>query len=66
LEELAVAKGGFKAVKKVKAGKRMTKTGRWKLTPKRGRQREFSGTLLRCINIGKSRIAIFSVPKKFD
>jgi hypothetical protein len=52
--------------KKAKAGKRLTKTGGWRLTPKKGRQREFSGTLLRCINIGKSRIAIFSVPKRFD
>lgn len=46
-------------------GKRMTKTGRWKLETKRGRKRSFSGTLLKTFNFGKKRLAIFSVPKGF-
>lgn len=53
------------AVKKPARGKRLTKTGRWKLTSKRGKVREFTCTLIKTINFGGKRLAIFSVPKKF-
>ena len=52
--------------KRVKRGKHMTKTGAWALRPKKGRKREFVGTLLTTINHGSKRIAIFSVPKRFS
>jgi hypothetical protein len=52
---------GTKAAK----GKRMTTTGRWTLTPKRGTKRVFTGALRKTLNIGKVRIAIFTVPKGF-
>jgi hypothetical protein len=51
---------------KTQRGEKMTKTGRWILTPKKGREREFSGTLLKTFNFGKNRLAIFSVPKRFS
>jgi hypothetical protein len=51
---------------KTEHGKKMTKTGRWILMPKKGREREFSGTLLKTFNFGKNRLAIFSVPKRFS
>jgi hypothetical protein len=51
---------------KTRRGKKMTRTGKWILKPKKGRQREFSGTLLKTFNIGSHRLAIFSVPKLFD
>ena len=51
--------------KKPVKGKRLTKTGHWKLTSKRGKEREFTCTLIKTINIGGTRLAIFSVPKKF-
>jgi hypothetical protein len=44
-------------------GKKMTKTGRYKISPTKGRQREFDGTLLKTFNLGKKRLAILSVPK---
>jgi hypothetical protein len=50
----------------IRRGEKMTKTGTWKLTPKKGRKREFSGTLLKTFNFGKKRLAIFSVPKRFS
>lgn len=47
-------------------GKRMTKSGKWKLEPKKGRKRFFSGTLLATFNLSKTkRVAVFSVPKSF-
>ena len=46
-------------------GKRLTRTGSWTLTPKKGRKRDFTGTLKKILNIGKVRIAIFTVPKTF-
>jgi hypothetical protein len=49
----------------IKRGEKMTKTGRWILKPKKGSEREFSGTLLKTFNFGKNRLAIFSVPKRF-
>jgi hypothetical protein len=51
--------------KKSTKGRRLTKTGKWKISSTKGTPREFSATLLRCINVGKHRIAIFSVPKTF-
>ncbi len=53
------------AEKKPAKGKRLTKTGRWKLTSKKGKEREFTCTLIKTINIGGKRLAIFSVPKAF-
>ena len=50
----------------VRRGEKMTKTGRWVLKPKKGREREFTGTLLKTFNFGKNRLAIFSVPKRFS
>jgi len=49
-----------------KLGKKMTRTGGWTLKPKKGRERKFSGTLLKTFNFGNKRLAIFSVPKRFD
>ena len=51
---------------KAKRGAKMTKTGPWTLKPKKGRDREFSGTLLKTFNFGNKRLAIFSVPKRFS
>ncbi len=52
--------------RKPKKGKRMTKGSGWKLKTTTGREREFSGTLLKTFNFGKRRLAIFSVPKRFS
>jgi hypothetical protein len=41
----------------------MTKGSRWKLTASKGKQREFTGTLLGTFNMGAKRVALFSVPK---
>jgi hypothetical protein len=54
------------AMTKTEAGKKMTRTGNWTLKPKKGRERQFSGTLLQTFNFGKKRLAIFSVPKRFS
>jgi hypothetical protein len=51
---------------KSKRGVKMTRTGRYLLKPKKGRAREFSGTLLQTFNFGRKRLAIFSVPKAFS
>ena len=51
---------------KPKRGTKMTRTGSWTLTPNKGRERKFSGTLLKTFNFGGNRLAIFSVPKRFD
>lgn len=50
------------AAKKTK-GKRLTKTGKYEIKAKKGRERSFTGTLLQTFNIGDIRLAIFSVPK---
>jgi len=50
------------AAKKTK-GKRFTKTGKYEIRAKKGRERSFTGTLLKTFNIGGLRLAIFSVPK---
>lgn len=49
--------------KKAKRGERMTKGLGWRLATTKGKRRVFVGTLLDTINIGRQRIAIFSVPK---
>jgi len=49
--------------KKAKRGERMTKGTGWRLAKVSGRKMVFVGSLLETINIGTSRIAIFSVPK---
>lgn len=49
--------------KKARRGQRMTKGRGWRLVAVKGRQRIFVGTLLDTINMGKNRLAVFSVPK---
>jgi hypothetical protein len=49
--------------KKPRKGENMTKGTGWRLAKVSGRKRVFVGTLLETINLGKNRIAIFSVPK---
>ncbi len=50
----------------LRRGKKMTKTGNWLLATKKGRKRQFSATLLKTLNFGSKRFAIFSVPKRFS
>ncbi len=49
--------------RKAKKGKRMTRGNGWRLATVTGRKRVFVGTLLRIINLGRRRLAIFSVRK---
>ncbi len=49
--------------KKARRGQRMTKGRGWRLVAVKGRQRIFVGTLLDTINMGRNRLAVFSVPK---
>jgi hypothetical protein len=49
--------------KRPKKGKRLTRGTRWRILAVTGRKREFVGTLLHSFNLGRRRIAIFSVPK---
>lgn len=49
---------------RTKKGKKMTKTGRYDIVATEGRRRKFRGTLLKTFNIGRMRLAIFSVPKR--
>ncbi|MDP9267040.1 MAG: hypothetical protein M3P27_01785 [Acidobacteriota bacterium] len=49
--------------KKAGKGERMTGKRGWKLAATRGRKRIFTATLLSTVNWGKTRIAVFSVPK---
>ena len=48
---------------RTRKGKKMTKTGRYEISPIKGRQRKVYGTLLKTFNLGNKRLAIFSVPK---
>ena len=50
--------------KKPRRGKKMTKGAGWKLVATKGRSREFHGTLIKTLNFGAKRLAIFSVPKR--
>lgn len=52
-----------KKVKKPARGKYMTLGRGWMLATTTGKQRMFRGTLLQTMNFGKTRLAIFSVPK---
>jgi hypothetical protein len=52
-----------KKSKKARKGKRLTKTGKYLMRPKKGKEREFTGTLVDTINYGKLRLAVFKVPK---
>lgn len=61
-----MARKPTKKTAKVKRGKRMTGGSGWELSTTKGRQRTFKATLLKTINIGVKRIAIFSVPKRFS
>ena len=49
--------------KKARKGERMTGGAGWRLATTKGRKRVFVGSLLKTINMGRKRIAIFSVPK---
>jgi hypothetical protein len=48
---------------KAKKGERMTGGNGWRLVTTKGKKRIFAGSLLGTINKGRTRIAIFSVPK---
>jgi hypothetical protein len=48
---------------KPRKGKKLTKTGKYKIETTKGRWRNFRGTLLKTFNVGNVRLAIFSVPK---
>jgi hypothetical protein len=62
----AIIRAEGQPIARTKRGKKMTRTGGWLLKTKKGREREFSGTLLRTFNFGGNRLAIFSVPKRFS
>jgi len=47
---------------RARKGERMTRGG-YQLVPRRGRKRIFSGSLIDTVNVGKIRIALFTVPK---
>ena len=49
--------------KKAAKGAKMTGGSGWRLATTKGKKRVFVGTLLQTFNIGKKRLAIFSVPK---
>lgn len=44
-------------------GEKMTAGSGWRLAATKGKKRVFAGTLLKTVNKGDIRIAIFSVPK---
>jgi hypothetical protein len=47
----------------VRRGKKMTAGDGWKLVVGNRRARGFPASLIKTINVGKYRLAIFSVPK---
>ena len=49
--------------KRVQRGKRMTKGKRYSIVAIKGRTRKFAATLIKTFNLGKRRLALFSVPK---
>ena len=49
--------------KKARKGERLTGRRGWKLAATHGRKRIFAATLIDTVNWGKTRLAIFSVPK---
>jgi hypothetical protein len=50
-------------IKGAARGERMTGGRGWRLIPSNGKIRTFKGTLLKTVNSGDMRTAIFSVPK---
>ena len=46
-----------------KRGKRLTRTGKYMITPVKGKKRSFTGTLLKTFKFEGKRLAIFSVLK---
>jgi hypothetical protein len=48
---------------KPRKGERMTGGGGWRLAATRGRKRIFKARLITTVNAGRTRLAIFSVPK---
>jgi hypothetical protein len=48
---------------RVRKGGKMTKGSKWRLVAQKGKKRAFAGTLLTTFNLGRRRIAVFSVPK---
>lgn len=49
---------------RTRKGKKLTRTGSYDILARKGRKRRFRGTLLKTFNVGKLRLAIFSVPKR--
>jgi len=47
----------------VRKGVKMTTGSRWRLVAQAGKKRAFAGTLLSTFNLGRRRVAVFSVPK---
>lgn len=48
-----------------RVGRRMTGGAGWRLETTKGKKRTFKGTLLGTFNMGKKRLALFSVPKRY-
>lgn len=44
-------------------GKKLTKTGVYEISTTVGRKRTFRGRLLTTFNLGRARVALFSIPK---
>lgn len=44
-------------------GGKMTIGAKWRLVAQKGKERAFPATLLTTFNLGRRRIAVFSVPK---
>jgi hypothetical protein len=53
-----------KSVPRAKLGGKMTAGAAWRLFTTKGQRRYFPGTLITTFNFGKTRLAVFSVPKK--
>ena len=50
--------------KKARKGVRLTRAPKYRITPVEGRARTFTGRLLKTVNVGPLRLAIFKVPKQ--
>jgi hypothetical protein len=50
-------------VPKARKGKKLTRTGHYEISAIEGRKRSFRGILLKTFNLGRLRLAIFSIPK---
>lgn len=48
---------------RVRKGGKMTKGSSWRLVAQGGRKRAFAASLLTTFNLGRKRIAVFTVPK---